>query len=102
MLALILGVIAIAFGSKAQDRDFMFDLPMINGFSSVDKAKYGGDAYTGIQNASASAANNVLNLAMLQCTQYKNFMTFIGITMMSVGSLTIVYGTCDKMKKDKK
>ncbi len=54
---------------------------------------YGGDAYTGIQNASAQAANNVQALAQIVRTGLFAFLLVLGISLISFFTL--------KMHEDK-
>ncbi len=77
---IILGVIAFIMGSN---------LTYYGSYESTEK--YGGDAYTGMQNAAAKTANNVNSLAETYRDSYSMFMTFLGITMVTSGVLCMGY-----------
>ena len=53
-------------------------------------AVYGGDAYTGIQNASSKTANNVNELGDLLCSSFKGLLIVIGGTITLYGISTIL------------
>ena len=59
--------------------------------SRIENNEYGGDAYTGIQNAAADTGNNVRELAYTIEEVYENNMIFTGIFMCSMGCLFILY-----------
>lgn len=69
----------------------------------VSKEAYGGDAYTGIQNASANTANNVDNLGdMCECT-FRNAFAIAGILLVVKGTEKIVNSSIvDENTEDKK
>ena len=47
---------------------------------------YGGDAYTGIQNAAAQTANNVLYLAKIARFGFSSVLLVLGLGMIATGS----------------
>lgn len=49
---------------------------------------YGGDAYTGIQNAAAQTANNVFYLAKIVRFGFSSVLLVLGLGMVAVGSRT--------------
>ena len=67
-----------------------------NAGRSASSETYGGDAYTGIQQAAAIAANNVDK-------ENDNFLYYIkcnGIFYIIVGAVGITYSAIDKFKKN--
>lgn len=67
-----------------------------NAGRSVSSETYGGDAYTGIQQAAATTANNVDK-------ENDNFLYYIkcnGIFYIIVGAVGITYSAIDKFKKN--
>ena len=61
-------------------------------FDSVDFISYGGDAYTGIQNAAAQAANNILDFSFW-------LFLFFGAAFLSVGTTLIRFGKAEMQEK---
>lgn len=91
LTAVILGIVAIVFGWT------------VNYYGSYEQSKsYGGDAYTGIQNAAAQTANNVDQFGNAYIESYAYFMTFIGLTMIAGGSLSTVYNIIEVSSNRKK
>ena len=83
---IIIGVVVIALGmnfAAAEDRS-----GIITGLYTA-KETYGGDAYTGIQNAAATAGNNVNALGEHINELYNDFMVRVGISFMAGGALYI-------------
>lgn len=78
---IIIAVIGILFGI------FIIFLSMSRTIENVDSnpceyvkdAKYGGDAYTGIQNAAAATANNVGDVCWIILRYSKTFMIILGV-----------------------
>lgn len=67
-----------------------------NAGRSASSETYGGDAYTGIQQAAATTANNVDK-------ENDNFLYYIkcnGIFYIIVGAVGIAYSAIDKFKKN--
>ena len=87
---IVLGIIAIILSSD-----------LFRGGVYEEKNAYGGDAYTGIQNAAATTANNVRALEIQTIKIYQNFMLFVGIAMINSGVIVICYDVCDKNSKKK-
>lgn len=72
-----------------------YSLDSDNSGRSASAEKYGGDAYTGIQQASATAANNVDR-------ENDNFLFYIrcnGIFYIIIGIMGTVYSAANKSKK---
>jgi len=88
--AVVLGIIAIIFGSSVS---------YYGGYEHENA--YGGDAYTGIQNAAAQTANNVDNFGDAYIESYSFGMYFIGITMITGGALAILYNVADVKTRKK-
>ena len=65
----------------------------------TERTSYGGDAYTGIQNAAADTANNVNQLGNTIAESHSKQMTFVGTSMIVFGALTIVYDLLGNNKK---
>lgn len=54
---------------------------------------YGGDAYTGIQNATAQTANNILYLAKIARFGFSSVLLVLGLGMIAAGSRASVDNT---------
>ena len=83
ILLIIIGALSIFLGS---------DILGMNTGNHVGNQEYGGDAYTGIQNAAAQTANNIqyLNRSLEEfATLMANWMGFLLIT---IGTLLLVVG----------
>ena len=67
-----------------------------------DNNTYGGDAYTGIQNAAAQTANNVSNVGELLEDMYFAERLYTGIVYVVAGSLLSLYDISNnkKIKKE--
>jgi hypothetical protein len=94
---IIIGVVVIALGmnfAAAEDRS------SITGVYTAKEA-YGGDAYTGIQNAAATAGNNVNALGENINEIYNDFMIRVGMSFMAGGALYIGYVAIDYLDKKK-
>ena len=59
----------------------------------ASKNQYGGDAYTGIQNASAQTATNIVNLASIQKIGF-------GSILLVAGCVLIIVGIPEKISND--
>lgn len=57
--------------------------------ASVSQKVYGGDAYTGIQNAASQTANNVREMAEM--------MSFSFGSILLVGGLTLIFSSCNML-----
>ena len=78
----VVGVLCIIFG--AIDGNFY-------GYSKyVSYEFYGGDAYTGIQNAAADTANNIGRLTDLVESVGEEFFNFFGTMLILAGVLVII------------
>ena len=80
ILFLIIGVIAIGLGIKA----FGMSAGRYTGYET-----YGGDAYTGIQNAAARTANNVQDLLYIQRCGFGSVLLVSGLTLCAVGGCAV-------------
>ena len=67
----------------------------------VAKETYGGDAYTGIQNAAAATANYVSALNTSLETISEAMMLGLGFCLMVAGTLIVVLGLKGLLVKDK-
>ena len=72
IVGIISGIISIVFS---------FIIKSMSTGSFERSLTYGGDAYTGIQNASAQAANNVKDLALLVQSGIFGFLLVFGIAL---------------------
>lgn len=61
----------------------------------ISRESYGGDAYTGIQNAAANSGNNIQELCMLVQSGFTYFFIVFGIAMIVFG-LYCMFGNTDK------
>lgn len=66
-----------------------------------DNNTYGGDAYTGIQNAAAQTANNVYNVGELLEEMYYVERMYTGIVFVVAGSLLSLYDIANNKKPKK-
>lgn len=79
IVLIIVGVIAIGLSIKCYTiKDLDYEL----------KSTYGGDAYTGIQNAAASTSNNVKELASIVQFGFGSVLLVMGITLVGIGLTT--------------
>ena len=81
---IILGIISIIWGLSLT----------YTGISSLSET-YGGDAYTGIQNAASRTANNINELGNTLCVGLKGI-------LIVMGGAIIIYGTSIILKKEGK
>ena len=74
IVGVIAGIASIIIGFTCSEFNFYYS-------GTVSKESYGGDAYTGIQNASAQTATNVFNV--YQCLQAfcKYFFILFGVIL---------------------
>lgn len=79
IILIMLGVISIIWG-----------LVLSYSESSEEYSSYGGDAYTGIQNASAKAANNINKLGKTICSGLKGILIVSGGVII-VNGITYIY-----------
>ena len=97
-IKLLAGIALIALGVLS----FIF-IDYAYYFSSYeDNNTYGGDAYTGIQNAAAQTANNVNNVGNLLEDMYFVERLYTGIVFVVAGSLLSIYDIANnkKIKKE--
>lgn len=66
------------------------------------KETYGGDAYTGIQNAAAQTANNIIYLNTNLGIATRQFCTCMGYLLCIVGALLLIVGVCKTIEAFKK
>lgn len=80
ILFLIIGVLSIIFAIKIGGLSTgSFEMPL----------SYGGDAYTGIQNACAGAANNAIDVANILQQGYKYCLIIAGFVLVSIGGTSL-------------
>jgi len=78
IIYILLGLVSIIWGLQ------------LNYYGDYSKEeKYGGDAYTGIQNASSTTANNVNELGDMLCLSFKGILIVMGGTIILYGVSTI-------------
>lgn len=94
---LIIGISIIFLGINMPD-----DAYISYGGKFSDIEKYGGDAYTGIQNAAATTGNNVNELGDVIVEIYSNFMKQLGFTVSTCGALYTGYVVIDALDKKTK
>ena len=80
VIIIILGCVAIFVGSSVNTTG-----------TYVPDSIYGGDAYTGIQNAAASTANNIKSQTGVIVEIYELTMSYVGAVMIVSGFLVIAY-----------
>ena len=71
ILGIIVGLITAIFGITQMNEG--------NYIMTVESIKYGGDAYTGIQNAGAVTANNIKMLIEVMEKYFSTFFVILGI-----------------------
>ena len=76
---IVVGVVSIIWGLGLN----------YSGISSSDKI-YGGDAYTGIQNASSTTANNVKKLGETVCSGLKGILVVMGGAIIIYGASIVI------------
>lgn len=79
IVLIIVGVIAICLSIKCYS---------IKDLNYEHKSTYGGDAYTGIQNAAAATSNNVKELASVVQFGFGSVLLVMGLTLVGVGLTT--------------
>ena len=82
-----IGVLCIIFSILC----FVLNLETFTGVT-ISAEKYGGDAYTGIQNAGAATANNVYWLTDCVVLLSKTVRMGFGFTLLVTGLLVILFG----------
>ena len=80
VMFLLIGIVSVILG--------MVSFSMETGSYELN-VSYGGDAYTGIQNASAQAANNIIYLAEVTSFGFGAVLTVAGVFMMIFGIKTL-------------
>jgi hypothetical protein len=81
---LAIGVVAIVFSILCLSADEYFSMG-----SYEANLTYGGDAYTGMQNAAAQAANNIISVNENLETLFMGIQTCFGYALMIVGALVV-------------
>ena len=81
VLLILIGIFSISVSFSIKDMNI--------GYTESDKS-YGGDAYTGIQNAAAQAANNTLRLTEVVKTSFSNIFLISGAVLIVFGAKDIV------------
>lgn len=89
VLLIIIGIVAITFSVECRD--------MSTG-KTVSHTAYGGDAYTGIQNAGADTASNVYYLSKIATYGFSSLLLVIGLTLCGFGVTEFIP---DQRHKDK-
>ena len=80
ILFLIIGVLSIIFAIKIGGLSTgSFEMPL----------SYGGDAYTGIQNACAGAANNAIDVANILQQGFEYCLIIAGFVLVSIGGTSL-------------
>lgn len=79
IILIVIGIVALVLSIKCFKSD---DL------SYVMRNTYGGDAFTGIQNASATTANNVKELAGVVQFGFGSILLVMGLTLVGFGLTT--------------
>ena len=81
MIGIIGGIVSLVFSATV----FTLDTG-----SYVSNNSYGGDAYTGIQNAGAAAARNIMYLSKIVQTGLGALLAVIGIHMICIYTLKLM------------
>ena len=80
ILLIAIGILAIVFA---------FKIGNLYSGAWVGSETYGGDAYTGIQNASANAANNAYAAAYILQQGFKRCFIIVGLVLASIGGTSL-------------
>ena len=87
--SIVIGCIALIWG---------FNLTM---YGTTESSKsYGGDAYTGIQNAAAQTATNTYYIGEAVVDGFQAVLTVAGLTFISRGVITLVGIKLDKKEAE--
>ncbi len=86
LLYVILGVVSIIFGAMSLSEGYY------TGGEYISHKSYGGDAYTGIQNAAADAGNNALDVERAVNSNSYAISEGIGYILIVMGGSTILKG----------
>ncbi len=79
IILIFVGIIAIGLSIKCYT---------IDDLSYESRSSYGGDAYTGIQNAAATTSKNVKELASIVQIGFGSVLLVMGLTLVGVGMTT--------------
>ena len=82
------GIMAIVFAIMC----WLYWESYVNVGSYISFETYGGDAYTGIQNAAAATANNVRSLIRVVGYATSNLIHYMGYLLFTIGVLLLVSG----------
>lgn len=93
---LVVSIVCIGLGIYAFNVANDIESQRATDSTEVDKEEYGGDAYTGIQNACAEGANNVLALQKSIAMEIQSVMSFVGVTFIVSGIVVLLYYIADK------
>ena len=80
ILFVVIGVLSIIFAIK---------IGVLSTGSFVMFLTYGGDAYTGIQNACAGAANNAIDVANILQQGFEYCLIIAGFVLVSIGGTSL-------------
>lgn len=89
----IFGVIAIVLGNNMNH---------MATYNITESTKYGGDAYTGIQNAAADTSNNIRTLGNQFANIVGQIMIFLGIFIIVLGIIFLIRGIIYPTKSERK
>jgi hypothetical protein len=79
ILLVVIGIIAIILSIRCYT---------IKECDSAEKTIYGGDAYTGIQNAAATTSENIKELAEIVKFGFGSILLISGLTLLAIGITT--------------
>lgn len=79
IILIVVGIIALGLSIKCYT---------IDDLSYESKSMYGGDAFTGIQNAAAMTSKNVKELASIVQIGFGSVLLVMGLTLVGVGMTT--------------
>ncbi len=79
IVLMVIGIVAIGLSIKCYTIDEM---------DYESRSMYGGDAYTGIQNAAAATSKNVKELAEIVQFGFGSVLLVMGMTLVGVGMTT--------------
>ncbi len=95
IILIVIAVVSLVFGVVMFTKG---DLNRASG-TMASKQVYGGDAYTGIQNASATTANNVQQANLILMDMNETIAFGFGAVLVVIGLLCCAFGVAFLLKK---
>ncbi len=90
IVLMVIGIVAIGLSIKCYSIDEM---------NYESKSMYGGDAFTGIQNAAAATSKNVKELSEIVQFGFGSILLVMGLTLVGVGLTTPLGSQIEKIEQ---